>query len=474
MQESFDHYFEEDSLYQAINRFEDMVKANTICYFDVCEFEIIIDYYLDQHDFKGAEGAVLLGLNQHPSSAEIKMRMAQLYIQSGKPAKGLRLLREIEDLEAINSEFYLLKGSAQNLLGKKEEATVSFDKAIKYAVEAKDEIVFSIALSYINTRRYKLAIKYLNLAHEINPANINVIYEMAMVCERIDDLQKSVVFYKKYLDLDPYNDHVWINLGMVFASLDNIAEAIDAYDFAIAIDPANTTALFSKANTQVNIGQNKEAIKTYLEILDVEPDNVQAFTYIGECYEKLEFFKRSIYYFSKAIEIDEQFADAWHGLGIAYFQQEMYTESLPYFDKAKNIDPENPDFWFMLAEVYRKLDQIEKSAEAYNRVIELDPNDYEAWLSRASLSCEENNDLKGAIRILVQACQYNPEVSTINYQLGLYYFKNKQTNSAIQYFEKGLAINFAEHTDFVDELSAKANRLLASSIKKFNNNNASN
>ena len=147
MQESFDHYFEEESLYQAISRFEDMMKSNTICYFDVCEFEIIIDYYLDQHNIKHAEEAVYTAMGQHPGSSEIKFRLAQLYIQSGKPAKGLQLLRGIENLESSNSDFYLLKGTAFNLLGKKEEATRAFDSAIRYTTEGKDDVIYNIAYS---------------------------------------------------------------------------------------------------------------------------------------------------------------------------------------------------------------------------------------------------------------------------------------------------------------------------------------
>jgi predicted Zn-dependent protease len=96
MQESHEHYFEEDSLYQAIARFEDMVRSKTTSYFDVYEFELIVDYYLDQHDFSKAEDALDIALSQHPAAQELKFRLAQLYISSGKPAKGIRLLRDIE------------------------------------------------------------------------------------------------------------------------------------------------------------------------------------------------------------------------------------------------------------------------------------------------------------------------------------------------------------------------------------------
>jgi tetratricopeptide (TPR) repeat protein len=469
MQESYDHYFEEESLYQAISRFEDMIKSNTTLYFDICEFEIIIDYYLDQHNFRVAEEAVLLGLNQHPHSGEIKSRLAQIYIQNGKPAKGLRLLKEIETIDAANTDFYLLKGSALNILGKKEEASGAFDLAIKFTIENKDDTIYTIASSYINTRRYNLAIKYLQLAHEINPYNMAVIYELAVVYERIDDLKNSIEYYKKYLDIDPFNDNIWLNLGMVYSNLEDADKALEAYDYAIAIDPNNISALFSKANTLVNSGNNKEAIIAYCEILEIEPDNVQAYIYIGECYEKLEFYKRSVYYFTKALEIDEHFADAWYGMGIAFFQQDNFTESLKFFKKARNIDPENPDFWYMLGEVYRKVNNIQKAADAYNRVIELDPNDQEAWISRADLSFKDNSDIKGAIRILSKAYEYNPDASVINYQLSIYYFKNSQSKLALQHFEKGLSVNFYEHLEFYSEIPSKSAKSLSDLINRYKN-----
>ncbi len=467
MQESFDHYFEEESLYKAISRFEDMVKANTTYYFDVCEFEIIIDYYLDQHNFTHAETAILAGTCQHPSSSEIKFRLAQLYIQTGKPAKGLRLLRDVEKLEESNSDFYLLKGSALNLLGKKEEASKAFDKAIRCATEGKDDVIYNIAYSYITTRRYKLAIKYLLLAHQVNPVNTSVIHEIAMVSERIDNLPVSIEYYKKYLDIDPFNDNVWLSLGMAYSNVGDIDKALEAYDYAIAIDPENISALFAKANSLVAVGKNKEAIGPYSEIIDIEPDNTQAYTYIGECYEKLEFYKRSIYYFKRAIDIDDQYGDAWYGLGISNFQQEKYDESIEFFSKATSIDPENSDYWFMLGETYRKLAMLEESAGAYNRVIELDPTDHEAWVCRAELSHKDNNDIKGAIRILMKAYEFNSNISLINYMLGSYCLNNNQVKLGLKHFEKGLGINYEEHKSYLNDLPGKAKNLLSPLIKKY-------
>lgn len=470
MQESQEHYFEEDSIYQAISRYEDMVRANTTSYFDVYEFEVIVDYYLDQNHFSMAEDALGIALSQHPEAVELKFRLSQLLINSGKPAKGIRILRDIEHLEANNPEFFIVKGTALNLLGKKQEADQAFKEAINLSSDSRDEVLHNISLSYIHNRHYKQAIRYLLLAHEINPANLDVLQELALVYERIDELSKCVIYYEKYIDIDPFNDTIWLNLGLIYSSIDKNEKALEAFDYALCISPSNLAALLSRANLCINTGDYSEAIQSYLEILELDPVNVQALTYIGECYEKQEFYKRSVYYFKKAISLDEQFSDAWYGLGVATYQQDLIVESVPYFKRALQIDPENSDYWFMMGEVYRKLQELEKSAEAFNRAVELDPNDYEAWICRAELSCKNNNDLKGAISILNKAILYNRDNSTINYQLATYYFQNNQSKLGFSFFEKGLEINFTEHTDFLDNIAGKyASKLASELIIKYKN-----
>jgi len=469
MNDNFDSFLEEEGVYDSINRFEDMVKGNGSCYFDVYEFEHIIDYYLDQHSFINAKAAIERALKQHPGASGIKLRLAQTYIQIGKPSKGLHFLREIEAIEGSNPELFLLKGTALNVLGKKEEAYQAFDKTIKLSEENKDDVALSVAFSYMNTRHYTMAIKYLKLAYKINPENLTVIHELALVYEKIDKPANSIKFYKKYLDLDPYAEHIWFSLGMVYSGLEKFNMAIEAYDYAIAISPDYISAHYSKGNTLVNSNKYHEAIATFEFILAVEPDNTQAYTYIGECYDKLELYKRSTYYYRKALTFDKTHSDAWFGLGMACFNMEQYTLSIDYFKQATICDPENPDYWYMLGEGYRKIRLLEKSAEAFNRAVELDPNDYEAWLSHADIFFTENK-LNDAIKLLKKAYEYNKEVSTINYNLAVYYLYDNNLKLAGEYFEKGLRINYNEHNDLLLRFPITSNsELFSSLINKYRN-----
>ncbi len=446
-----------------------MIDRNSACYFDVFEFENIIDYYIDQHNFNQARNAIERGLKQHPYSSSLKLRLAQVYIQNGKPSKGLNILREIEPIEGTSSDFHVLKGTALNVLGRKDEAHNAFDQALQLCSEGKDDIILSIAFSYMNTRRYNLAIKYLKLALEVNPTNLSVLQELAMVYEKLDQLEKSIEYYQRYLELDPFAEHIWFSLGMVYSTREEYDKAIDAYDFAIAICPDYVSAYFSKANTLVNSENYLAAVESYKEIISIEPDNAQAYIYVGECYDKLELHKRAIFYYRKAIAVDKNCCDAWYGLGMAYYNMEEYNNCLNYFKHANRLDPENPDYWYMLGESYRKLNILDKSAESFHRAVELDPNDYEAWLSHADIFFIENK-LHEAIAILNKAYQYNNEISTINYNLAAYYLCDNQPTIALKYFEKALSINYSEHNELLDRFPiVSKNETFSQLIKKYKN-----
>jgi len=448
MNNQYDSPFD-DNIFESVSRFEEMVNRNSTCYFDVHEYESIADYYIDQHNFHNAIQAIEKGLRQHPHSSSLKLRMAEIYIRNGKPSKGLYYIREIEPVEKSNNELYLLKGTALNILGRKDEAHNAFDRAINLTSDGKDEIIFNIACSYLNTGRYNLAIKYLRLAHEINPRNLMVIHEMALAYEKTDLPDKSIEYYQKYLEIDPYAENIWLSIGMAYVMTEQFEKAVEAYDFAIAIYPGFISAYFSKANIYAGLDRYREAIDVYEQILDFEPDNLQAYICIGECYEKLEQFRDAIRCYKKVIRLDHHCSDAWYGMGMAYFNMGESKISLGFLKKANATDPENPDYWFMLGEVYRKLGNIENSAESYSHAVELDPNDYLAWLSYAEMLFAENL-VKEAISILNKAFEYNREIATINYFLGVYYLYDDQPNAAHLYFERGLLLNYDEHKDIAD------------------------
>ena len=57
----------------SLTRFESMLKTNHVLFFDSNEFENIIHHYLESGKIALAKKAIKLGLEQHPTSINLKL-----------------------------------------------------------------------------------------------------------------------------------------------------------------------------------------------------------------------------------------------------------------------------------------------------------------------------------------------------------------------------------------------------------------
>ena len=428
-----------------LKQFERVLKDKSSTYLDVYQFERIIDHYLDGNHFDEANAAVNMAIRLHPSATSLVVKQAQIFAERGKPAKALSILETVDNLESSNNEYHLLKGMAYNQLGKLSEAEKSFDEALHYTYENRDEVLFDIALSFEYIHHYKIAIKYLLKALDDTSGKLNIVYELAYCYERIHDYNKTIEYYKRYLDSEPFADNVWQNLGFVYFKMEDYEKAIDAYEYTIAINDKFSSAYLNKAIALTQLGKYEKALGIYKEFLKLEPENVVAMCHMGECLEKTRKYDLACDWYKKAVDIDPEFSDAWFGMAVCSQYQSEYIKALTYIEKAIELDDENSDYWYTLGNIQATLANYRDAMNAYSKAIELDPYDYEAWINLADLEYDRNGT-KNAIRILKDAFEYNFDIAEVNYHLAAFCCLDKHMDLAYKYFEKGLEISLEDHT----------------------------
>ena len=80
MSENKEQVYESEEFQVLLRKYEDMRSGVQSIFFDVEEFEQIIDYYLDDFQYEEAREAAKFGNQQHPGSVEIKYKF--IYICS--------------------------------------------------------------------------------------------------------------------------------------------------------------------------------------------------------------------------------------------------------------------------------------------------------------------------------------------------------------------------------------------------------
>jgi len=444
MDKERDQFQEDKEFHEVLGRFERMIEHKRSSFFDVYDFERIIDHYLDRNHFSQAISAVGLAMRQHPGSVTLLIKEAQVYAEKGETPKALKMVLSIEKQEKSNVELYMLKGMILNQMSRIGEAEKTFNKALENSYENEVDILYDIALSFEYVNQFRLAIRYLQKASKKKPGRLNILYELAYCYDRLHDFDKSIQYYEAYLDREPYSENIWYALGLIYFKKENYRKAVECYDFAIAINDEYAMAVFNKANALANLDDFSGAIMTHKECIILEPDNVMAHCYLAESLEKMENYDEAIEWYLRTTKIDASFSEAWYGISVCYLFRKLYKDALQYVKKAISLDQENPDFWFTLGNIHSNMDSYSDAAKAFKRTIEIDPYDDEAWINLAKLEYQQGQ-IKKAIHVLEESYNNTFDMHTINYCLAAYHYLSGSLDEAGKFFEKGLKLDYSNH-----------------------------
>lgn len=434
MREEQEAYFEENDIEELVIRYEESLKTNIKQYFDVCEFEIIIDFYLENFQFIEADDVIKIAFVQHPNSVALLLKKCQVLLEREKPEEALQILNKLERMESSNVDFYICKGHAYCFLEKLNEAENEFRKALDKAFDDKEELYLSIASILIQFEYYTAAKKILLKAKDEFPQNCDIMQELAVCFDRLNDQESAVNLYNTILDFDPYLENTWFNLGLLYERNFNYVKAIEAYEFVVAINENFSIAYLNLGNVYICNGNYNEAIKAYKEYLQYDEKSPDIYSYIGECYEKLEDYINAKEFYLKATLVDPSYADAWYGLGVIDMYQENYFESIDFIIRAIEIEDDNYEYWQILGKIYLKIGFHYESKQIFKKAIDLNVYDHESWLLFSELYWRERNYNK-AIEILKEGYVYNNNVADYNYKLSAYLLATNQKKSAVKYFK---------------------------------------
>lgn len=447
MEEEKYGFAHEDDIADVIRRYERMRKNNENLFFDVSDFEVIIDYYLECNNPAKAQDAAELAVYQHPNSVSIQLRQARVWLDKGRAVETLRLLRKLESLEPGNHELYLIKGTALGMLGDISGARRMFDTAIIKDTEEPENTLYAVTSILQNLNFYEDMIYYMHKLIEREPYFHAHFYDLAFAYEKTGDLASAARYYEAYLEEEPFSDSAWYNVGIVYNKLEEYDKALRAYDYSLAINPVNTFALFNKGNILCNQERYEEALQAYHEYLDLENESPEAMTYIAECYEKLDQFDMARRYFQNAIEDTPDFSEAWFGLGIVAFRTGEYNDAIMLFGKCVRLDDQNPEHFHMLAKTLFAVGRLKDCVRNLKKALRADPFFDEAWIDLANIVFQTGSERK-VLNHFERAHRIVGDVPGLNYILAGCHLAAGNTREACDDLERASLADSGLFNDF--------------------------
>lgn len=440
---------EEEFNNKSLTKFESMLKTNNILFFDSNEFENIIHHYLNQGKVALAKKAIKLGLQQHPSSINLKLFKVEIFVFENELSKANSLLNELHLLEPSNEEIYIQKANILSKEDKHSEAINVLKNAINLTDETAD-IQSLIGMEYLFLDQFDLARDSFMQCLEANPEDYASLYNIIYCFDFLDKNTEAIEYLNLYLDKNPYSEVAWHQLGRQYYELKEYEKALFAFDFAIISDDTFVGAYIEKGKVLEKLKRYNEAIENYSITLSIEDPTSFALLRIGTCHEKLENNDLALQYFYKTVHEDPLLDKGWIAITKFHCKTRNYQKALYYINKAINIDSENVTYWKYYAKINHRLNFLEEAERGYKHALELGNNELECWLIRSDILIKLGEQ-EAATFNLIQASEFYPENAEIEFRLSGLYFKLLETEKATYHLRNAMRFD-AEQAIVLEEL----------------------
>lgn len=459
-------YSHDDNKNLPLTKFESMLKTNHVLFFDSEEFENIIHHYLNQGKIALAKKAIKLGLDQHPTSVNLKLFKVEVYVFEDKLDEADALLNELYSLNPMNEELYIQKA---NIFSKKDEHQKAID-VLKKALSLTDDVIdlYSlIGMEYLFLDQFEDAKTYFMKCIEEDLEDYSALYNVIYCFDFLNQNEEAIEYLNIFLDKNPYCEVAWHQLGKQYFTLKKYEKSLTSYDFAIISDDTFVGAYLERGKVLEKLKRFDEAIENYTITLKLDDPTSFALLRIGSCYEKLNNDVLAIQYYERTVHEDPLLDKAWIAITKYYNKKNNYQKALYYINKAINIDTENVVYWKLYSQINQRLKFYEEAERGFKKTLELGNYELNTWLSRGDLLIKLGEP-EAAIYNFDQALEFYPENAELEYRLAGLYFLINENDKGIFHLKNGLRYN-EEYAFIIEELFPEvSNKILVKNILKTN------
>lgn len=317
--------------------------------------------------------------------------------------------------------------------GKDDLALNDYNSAIKY--DPNYALAYNNrGLLYYGKKEYYKALEDFNKSISLNPNYTESFYSRGLTYYFLGDHLKAIDDYTKAINANPNYSNAFLGRGLSYYYLDDFTSALRDYNSAIFTDPNNHVAYFDRGILYYKQGNMELARRDFLKTKEVMP------SYNLGTYETLvTSAKESEAVNGKPFEISS--------IGQNYFKRGKdslnggkYYEAIELFDKVLWENPAYIDALINKGIAYENLGLDIEALRNFNLAIQIVPKDYIALFHRGKFYYKKR-DYYNAEKDFKNALENKSDHIDSNIYLGLISKQNKNSNMALVYFDRAIAIN---------------------------------
>ncbi len=421
-----------------------------------------------------AERQVQEVLKENPRSTEGLVLVGRMALtrRSGKDAvQAFRTV--LHDQPELGTVHYLL-GQAYQLTGDINLAKDSFERAVALYPDQADA-KRSLALLESRIGRHQQARARLEELLKQRPHDVTAL-EMLMTLDVVTkNWQEAERTLTRLRQASGGKQSVALLAeGRFYEAQRRLSEASLAYERAIALAPNEPEPLLSLVKVEVALGQVDRATARLESILAARKDHPFAHGLLGEVLSRAQQYDEAALHYREATRINSKWLTPWLDWASLSLSKQKPDVAVQIVTDGLAANPESEELYLLLASAHSQQGQLDHAVTAYEATLRLNPRNLLAANNLAVLLVDHKGDpaslqkafglsrefekeaphplfidtlgwvrlkmgqQEEAIRLLKDAVAKSPDLSVLNYHLGIALFRSGQRDEARAYLAKAL------------------------------------
>ena len=375
---------------------------------------------------------------------DVMLHEALLQRQKGHHDASFDLLCRCRELRPDASEVHYFIGQYYEGLGQKEQALASYQRASQLEPE-NITYLERLAGSYVDSNQYAEAIDVVERMYEANKGRDELLESLYALYWQQKDFEKAVDVLNRMELADGPTERTTLMKCRLYIEMEDSDRAIAEMKSLSDHYPNDPTYRTLYANTLLVTDHEDEAYDVLMQVMGEDATNLRAQQVLRNYYIRQgdEISADSV---NHAILLNPKASteDRVEQMRRIIMESEQTdgdsTVVLSLFQELLNLPEPDPDIAEMKA-VYMQLKEMphDSIAHAFEYVLQLAPDQASSRLRLVQQAWEDQDDDR-IISLCQAARQYNPEEMAFYYYQGMAYYRQEDTDHALEAFKNGISV----------------------------------
>jgi len=375
---------------------------------------------------------------------DVLFHEAMLQRQKGNQDAAFDLLNRCRELCPQASETYFFLAAYYQELNMPKLALENYERAAQLS-PASTTYMETLARSYITAERYKDAINVVEQMYEADKSRDELLSVLYRLYLQEEDYNKAISVLDRQELIDGKTETNSLAKSRLYMEMGDKERALGEVEALAKQYPNDLSYRTIYANTLMLNDRHEEAFSILQEVLSEEPGNVRAQLvlrnlYINEGDEAAADSVNHAILMNPRTAVDDKVAQLRQIIFESEQQQGDSTKVLNLFNDILALPNPDPDLAEMKA-AYMDLKQMPRDTvrSAFEYVLTIAPDRASSRLHLVQMAWEDGNNQR-VIDLCKDARQYNPEEMAFYYYQGMAFYRQEDTDNALEAFQNGISV----------------------------------